>query len=125
VLYFEDNGVDFNARENKFICYTSHLRLVCWINVGRYVAECCHEGLTCTASADIIKKILCALPSQPENITPYARVYPVVTNQVVRSNAIFSAYTFNETQVQYLMAPFDYFALTIDTTFCVCMEDCE
>lgn len=125
VIYFEDGGVTFNGREGNFICYTSNLRLVCWINVGKYVAECCGEGLTCTASADIIKKILCALPSQPEYIDPYSKVYPVVMNQIVRDNSIFAAYTYNELQTQYLMAPYDYFALNIDTTFCICTEDCE
>ncbi|MEN6568980.1 MAG: hypothetical protein ABFC18_03105 [Rikenellaceae bacterium] len=124
VIYFEDGGVDFNKREGRFICYTSRLRLVCWINVAKYVAECCKEGLTCTASAAIIKDILCALPSQPEYISPYSSVYPVVTGQLVRSNSIFSAYTYNETQTQYLMAPFDYFALNIETTFCICMDEC-
>lgn len=125
VLYFEDQGVTFNSREGKFICYTSSLRLVCWINVARYVAECCGEGLTCSASSDIIKKIICALPSQPEYINPYSKVYPVVISQVIRSNSIFAAYTYNELATQYLFSPFDFFALNIETTFCICMEDCE
>jgi hypothetical protein len=125
VLYFEDGGVDFNAREGIWICYTSHLRLVCWINVGKYKADCCGDVLSCTASADIIKKILCALPSQPEYIDPYSKVYPVVTSQVIRNNSIFSAYTFNEVVTQYLLSPFDFFALNIETTFCICTEDCE
>ena len=125
VLYFEDGGVTFNKREGPFVCYTSNLRLVCWINVAKYKAECCKEGFTCSASADIIKKILCVLPSHPVNIDPYSSFYPVVTSQVVRSNSIFGAYTYNETAVQYLMAPFDYFALEIQTDFCICTEDCE
>lgn len=125
VIYFEDGGVEFRERKNKFICYTSRLKLVCWINVAKYLNECCNEGITCSASADIIKKILCALPTQPENIDPYVSVYPVVTSQAVRSNSIFSQYTYNEKQTQYLLAPFDYFALNIVTDFCVCTEDCD
>jgi hypothetical protein len=125
VVYFEDGGVTFNKREGAFICYTSNLRLVCWINVARYKAECCAEGYTCSASTDIIKKILCALPTHPEYDDPYTNFYPVVTSQVVRSNSIFGAYTYSELQVQYLMSPFDYFCLEITTDFCVCTEDCE
>jgi len=124
VIYFEDGGVEFRERKGIFTCFTSRLRLVCWINVAKYLSECCNEGITCTASADIIKKILCALPPQPENIDPYTSVYPVVTSQLVRSNSIFSQYSYNEKQTQYLMAPFDYFALNIVTEFCVCM-DCD
>lgn len=125
VIYFEDGGVTFNKREGRFICYTSNLRLVCWINVGRYKAECCGEGHTCSASADIIKKILCALPSQPVYSDPYSSFYPVVTSQVIRSSLIFGAYTYNKTQTQYLLSPYDYFALEIQTDFCICTEDCE
>ena len=121
VIYFEDGGVTFNKREGIFICYTSNLRLVCWINVGRYKAECCGEGHTCSASADIIGKIISALPGHPENIEPYSKVYPVVTSQVIRSNSIFGAYTYNEMQTQYLMYPYDYFALEIQTDFCICI----
>jgi hypothetical protein len=124
VIYFEDGGVEFNSRSGKFSCYTSRLRLVCWINVAKYLAECCNEGQTCTASADIIKKIICALPSQPEYISPYSKIYPVVTSQLVRSNSIFAQYTYNEKQTQYLMAPYDYFALNLTTEFCICM-DCD
>lgn len=125
VIYFEDGGVRFTGREGRFICYTSSLKLVCWINVALYMAECCPSGIPCTASADIIKKILCALPEHPEEIDPYRRVYPVVVSQEIRSNSIFAQYTYNEKQTQYLMYPYDYFALRIETQFCVCMEDCD
>jgi hypothetical protein len=125
VIYFEDGGVRFNDRVGEYICYTSSLKLVCWINVARYMAECCGSGVPCSASADIIKKILCVLPSHPEEIDPFTRVYPVVVSQQIRSNAIFAQYTYNEKQTQYLLYPFDYFCLNIETTFCVCMTDCE
>jgi hypothetical protein len=125
VLYFEDGGVEFKSRSGIWTCFTSHLRLVCWINVGKYKADCCGDVLSCSASADIIKKIICALPAQPENIDPYSKFYPVVTSQVIRSNSIFANYSYNETQTQYLMSPYDYFSLNIATDFCICMEDCE
>lgn len=125
VIYFEDGGVRFTGRKGDFVCYTSNLKLVCWINVGLYMAECCPDGVPCSASADIIGKIICVLPAEPENIDPYVRVMPVITSQDVRSNAIFSKYSYNEKQVQYLMYPYDFFALNIETTFCICLSDCE
>lgn len=124
IIYFEDGGVTFNKHEGVFKCFTSKLRLVCWINILKLEGEVCPSGDPCTASADIIKKILCALPTHPVNVSPFATVFPVVTNQVIRSNAIFSQYSYNEKQTQYLMYPYDYFALEISTDFCICMTDC-
>jgi hypothetical protein len=124
VIYFEDGGVRLNERKGNNICYTSNLKLVCWINVALYKADCCGDNGGCSSSADIIKKILCVLPGQPENIDPYIKVMPIVISQDVRSNSIFGKYTYNEKQVQYLMYPFDFFALNIQTTFCVCL-DCD
>ena len=125
VIYFEDGGVTFNSRQGNFICYTSSLKLVCWINVPLYMGELCPDGVPCTAAAEIIKKIICCLPEFPQNVTPFARFFPVIVSQDIRNNSIFSKYTYNELQVQYLMYPYDYFALNIKTDFCVCTEDCE
>jgi len=122
VIYFEDEGVSFNSRQGEFICYTSNLKLVCWVNVPLYKADWCASGVPCTVSMEIIKKILCALPEFPVYSDPFSKLYPVVTSQEIRSNSIFSKYTYNELQTQYLMYPYDYFALNIQTTFCVCMD---
>ena len=122
IIYFEDGGVSFNSRQGNFICYTSNLKLICWINIPKLYDEVCPDGEPCTASAGIIKKILCCLPEFPAYANPFSRFYPVVTSQEIRSNSIFSKYTYNELQTQYLMYPYDYFALNIQTTFCVCMD---
>lgn len=125
VIYFEDGGVTFNNRQGKFICYTSNLKLVCWINVKKYASGVCDIGDPCTASAEIIKKILCCLPSQPVYATPFSRFMPTVVSEDIRSNSIFSKYTYNELQTQYLLYPYDFFALNIRTDFCVCVADCD
>lgn len=124
IVYFEDSGVTFNKREGKFICYTSNLKLVCWINISLYKANECGTGIPCTVTAEVIKKILCQLPSQPVTATPFVRFMPVVVSEDIRSNSIFSKYTYNELQTQYLLYPYDFFALNIQTDFCVCTEDC-
>ena len=124
IIYFEDGGVTFNKREGKFICYTSNLKLVCWINVAKLYGELCPDGIPCTAGSVIIKKILCQLPEHPANVDPFAKFYPVVVSEDIRSNSIFSKYTYNELQTQYLLYPYDFFALNITTDFCVCVTDC-
>lgn len=125
VIYFEDGGLTYNSRQGAFVCYTSNLKLVCWINTALYKADWCGVGIPCTVSAEIIKKILCCFPLQPVNITPFVRFSPVIVSEDVRSNSIFSKYTYNELQTQYLLYPYDFFALNIRTDFCICVEDCE
>lgn len=122
VIYFEDRGVSYDRREGKLVFYKSNLRLVCWINAVKLESDWCADGTDCSFAADIIKEIVCALPEFPENISPFVRVIPVVTSEEIRSNAIFSQYTYNEKQVQYLMYPYDYFALNIETEFAVCQN---
>ena len=125
IIYFEDGGVTHNGSQGNFVCYTSRLRLVCWINTLKYKADWCGSGVPCTVSAEIIKKILCCLPTFPEEITPYVRVMPVIVSEEIRSNSIFSKYSYNELQTQYLMYPYDFFALNIETDFCICIADCN
>jgi hypothetical protein len=125
VIYFEDGGVSWVRSAGNFRYYQSRLRLVCWINVAKMNEDPCYTDIPCTASTNIIIEIIRAIPNFPENFTPLMQVRFEVVNQVVRNNSIFGAYTYNEKQVQYLMAPYDYFALDIDTTFAICIDSRE
>lgn len=131
VIYFEDGGVSFvkNTRSHKF--FRSTLRLVCWINVAKLKEQECYNTLSCTVSAHLIADIIRHLPVYPQNISPFDAVSFEVTDQVIRSNSIFSQYSYNEKQTQYLLSPYDFFALTIQTDFAICLsgrdvyEDCH
>lgn len=122
VIYFEDGGITFEKYESNWKYYKSNLRLICWINIERITGAECKSEVPCTYAAHIIADIIRALPSFPENHDPFDKVYSEVTSQIVRSPAIFSAYTYDEKHSQYLMAPYDYFALTIDTSFAICLK---
>jgi|WetSurMetagenome_2_1015567.scaffolds.fasta_scaffold20970_5 hypothetical protein len=123
VIYFEDGGVSFERYEGGWKYYKSSLRLVCWINIEKLTnTEGCKCETPCTYSAHLIADIIRALPTFPENHSPFDHVYSEVTGQLVRSPSIFSAYTYDETHSQYLMAPFDYFALNIETSFAICLK---
>lgn len=122
VIYFEDEGISFNRYESKWKYYTSSLRLVCWINIPKiFGVEKCNYDITCSVSAKIISDIIMTLPQHPQNILPFDNVYSEVTGQVIRSNSIFAKYTYNELQTQYLLYPYDYFALDIRTDFAICL----
>lgn len=122
VIYFEDKGVTFNRSESNWKYYTSNLRLVCWINIEKITGSTCKSDNPCTYAAHIIAEIIRHLPEFPQNVTPFSFVHPEVTNQEIRSASIFSQYTYDEKHSQYLMSPFDYFALEITTTFAICMK---
>jgi len=122
VIYFEDQGVSFVRAESNWKYYQSTLRLVCWINVAELLEDYCQTGTACTLSAHLIAEIIRVLPDFPENHAPFDHVYSEVTGQEVRSPAIFSAYTYDEKHSQYLLYPYDYFALTIQTNFAICLK---
>jgi hypothetical protein len=122
VLYFEDGGVSVLETTGRFKKMRSRLRLVCWINVAKLYGDACATDSPCTASTNIIIEIIRALPEFPVNYAPFMQVKFDVLNQLVRSNSIFSQYTYNEKQSQYLMSPYDYFSLDIETTFSICLD---
>ncbi len=122
VIYFEDGGVSFDRAEGGWKYYTSDLRLVCWINIEKLESGCCKGESPCTYAAEIIAEIIRALPEFPENVSPFDHLYSEVVSQVNRTPAIFSAYTYDEKHTQYLMAPYDYFALNIRTNFAICLK---
>jgi hypothetical protein len=126
VIYFEDNGVSFVRSESHWKYYTSNLRLVCWINIEKLTESgYCKSESPCTYAAHIVAELIRAMPEFPENHFPFDHVYSEVISQAVRSNSIFSAYTYDEKHSQYLMAPYDYFALDIQTTFAICLRSTD
>jgi len=122
VIYFEDGGITFDRYVGNWKYYKSSLRLVCWINVAKILLDDCYTGAACTLSAHLIAEIIRHLPRHPQHHTELDYVYSEVTGQQIHSNSIFANYTYNEKQTQYLMYPFDYFALNIDTQFAICLS---
>lgn len=123
VIYFEDRGVKFVKKEGNWKYFQSDLRLVCWINVAKILGDDCKSGTACTLAAHLIAEIIRVLPDFPEHHTPFGFVYSEVTSQEIRSNSIFSSYTYDEKHSQYLMYPYDYFALDVQTDFAICLKE--
>jgi hypothetical protein len=122
VIYFEDKGWTFVRSESNWKHYVSNLRLVCWINIEKILGKDCKDDQPCTYAAHIIAEIIRHLPEFPQNVAPFSFVYPEIIDQEIRSASIFSAYTYDEKHSQYLMAPYDYFAINIRTNFAICMK---
>ncbi len=121
VVYFEDSGFTFSKQVGNKLYYESTLKLIAWLNYNKL-------GGGCGSTGNYIIDIIRALPSYPVNVSDLLGANIRVMSQAIRSDSIFSQYTFNEKQTQYLMLPFDFFSLTIQTSFYIipeCVEDTE
>lgn len=121
IVYFEDQGCSLAYRNGDKIGFNSKLTLVGWLNLkkiaeyGRY-----------TGSTECILSILAQIPLMPFSDDIYREIKIIALNEIVKSNAIFSRYTYDEIKSQYLLYPFDYFALNIQCEFWInvnCIND--
>lgn len=120
IHYFEDGGVNSVSSNERDFRFESKLRLIGWVNLKKL-------GKTdCSISAKAILQILKALPSGRFNSGEYKNIQILNISEQPKSSAIFSKYTYDEAVTQYLMFPFDYYALDITTQFTIsksCIND--
>lgn len=113
VMYFEDGGVkpgDSSARDFSF---ESDLKLICWLNLKK-------TGKTgCSNTALAIATILNTIPTRTFNSGVYTRILITMTGAEPKNAQIFSKYTYDEEKNQYLMYPYDYFALNFTVRFTI------
>lgn len=120
VIYFEDKGTSQRMVDGK-VTMVSNLRLVCWMNLNRF------NNAGCSLSFYAISSLQNALfTSKPENFSSIVQSIRCTSWAVAPKSAdIFSKYTYNEFK-QFLLKPFDYFAIDIVTEFSVnpsCVPD--
>lgn len=120
IMYFEDGGSRITGDTPRDFVFTSSLRLVCWMNLSKL-------GKTdCSVSGLAVANILNLLPDNFNNSGMYSRMRITAVSQEIKSPAIFSKYTYKEETLQYLMYPYDYFAINIEVQYNVnknCIED--
>lgn len=118
IIYFEDGGTRLQYKKNNWVGFTSNLSLICWLNLKKI-------GCNCTYSTAAILSILADLPEMPVDDTILKQVRIIATSERPKSNAIFSRYTYDEKINQYLLNPYDYFALDLTIEYMVnlgCVE---
>lgn len=89
--------------------YTGIARLVGWVNTKKLGVS------DCNLSGKLIRSLMPILTKDIKNLTgelDKGRLKVRLRNEVVKSEAIFSAYSYDLGR-QYLMNPFDYFALDV------------
>ena len=120
VMFFEDRGgVTIEKHEGNRIFYQCQLRLVVWLNIRLIEGVACDADASCGVSGDYVIDVIKAIPYHPFDFGGFYGIFIDPPEQVERSVDIFNRYTFNEPQTQYLMHPFDYFALDFMIHFAI------
>src|SRR4030042_735424 len=124
VVYFEDRGgVSFDRREGNRLHYKASLRLVAWLNLKLLKGDICGTSKeNCGVSGDYVIDVIKILPAIPFDAGNFHGIYVHPPSQVERSVDIFGRYTYHEESTQYLMYPFDYFALDFDIGFWIACQ---
>lgn len=114
LLYFEDGGVslDTSKRHSQLNFYRSRLRLVVWLNQKLIKQEFDIE-LGSIAMNEMIN-LLC---TNPVNYDAFKNVSAKVAVIPPATSSLFSEYDYNEKETQFLMPPFDFFAIDLDIFF--------
>ena len=109
IVYFEDRGLRRIQSRTRGISFESRLRLVCWVNTAKFSGD--------NYAADrIMEQFIGSLQDVPTNEGPFIGVRHQVETIPECGKSLFSAYTYPDTARQYLLFPFDAFALDIVTT---------
>ena len=112
IIYFENNGIKISPINGNIIECVADVRLVCWANLKKINDT--------FINADTLKLLVIqAMPVSLSNVFPYSFIRIELTGEETKSVALFSKYTYNEEEKQYLIYPFDYFALNYEISFYV------
>jgi hypothetical protein len=110
MVYFEDLGITRTSSRTRGVTFTSRLRLVCWINTARL-------GGDAFAGDKIAQAFVGLVNYGPYNTGSFTGVRHRADVFPQRGATIFSPYTYPEAARQYLMPPFDAFAIEVLTEF--------
>ena len=122
VFYFEDiGGAQFIDRTRNDLNFQANLRLVGWLNMKELGKN------QCSVTSLIVANVIRALTQGKKtfNEDPFTRITIEINQQVLNNANIFSDYTYKETETQYLMYPYDFFALDLRVFFSInenCMD---
>ena len=111
IVYLEDNGINKIGVNGANTVYRASYLMVGWLNLKKL-------GKTnCSISGQVITTILSKLPVNPFDSGIYKRIDIEVGGQRSKQEVPFRKYSYNEDITQYLMHPYDYFAIPIEATF--------
>jgi hypothetical protein len=116
VMYFEDNGgVQYKRSQGSVDFYEAKLRLVGWLNLKLLGQTDC--SVTSGAVGDILRAMPGKVAHSIASTYGFTNMLINFDGELKKDVNIFSKYSYNEAQAQYLLFPFDYFALDFTVEF--------
>ena len=109
MVYFEDKGLRAVKTRTRGTSFESRMRLVCWVNTAKLNGDA-------YAGDRILQQFIASFPSGLYNDGPFIGIRHTVEAVPERGKALFSAYTYPDAARQYLLYPFDAFAIELLTT---------
>lgn len=109
ILYFEvlSNRGERELSGGRHL-YLAQVRCVVWLNTDRITPE---------NPAVVMSHVLSLVAQKHDAAAPIALIQVTPGAEVPRSPAIFSRYTYDEAEWQYLMLPFEYFAFDFNVQY--------
>lgn len=107
IIYFEDYGIVPTGARHGFSLFSSTLRLVCWMNRANLVGD--HYAMI---GGRVMTMIIGEIANKnPENVDIFKALTVKVARIPPADAGLFSRYTYNETDRQYLRPPFEFFGI--------------
>lgn len=130
VAYFEQIGgvrpIGQTGAKGNIVCYEGRLRFVCWLNLQKL-------GLVdkCTYAPRFVINTICNIEGGcrfDNSVFPESHFTVELIEEVKRDSSIFKDYNYNRNRLQFLLFPFDYFALDLRIKLFIskgCLEPIE
>lgn len=113
IIYFEDFGIGVQGKERGLTKFQSSLRLICWMNRAKLVADH-YTPVSGRAMAAIIQQIA---NKNPFSNGLFQRLSVKVARIPPQDAGLFGRYTYNEPDRQYLRPPFEFFGIDFQIDF--------
>lgn len=110
IVYFEDRGCTPVKTRTRGTTWTSHIRLVCWVNTAKLNGDQ-------LAGDKIQQRFIGAIAGSMYNSGPFLGIKHRMEGIPAKGAAIFNQYTYDQSARPYLMHPYDAFAIDIATEF--------
>lgn len=109
IAYFEvlSNRGDRELSGGRYL-YLAQVRCVVWLNTDRIAPQ---------SPAVVMSHVLSLVAQRHNVIAPIALIQVTPEAEVPRTPAIFSRYTYDEAEWQYLMLPFEHFAFDFNVQY--------
>lgn len=117
LIYFEEITSTIVSENNNSYKITADVRLVAWFNLKK---------INATATHDILMRLI--LQAIPEKVAEFGDMWDIRINLTGIENKqpqIFSGYTYDEAETQYLLFPYEYGSLrfTVNYNMNKCVDD--